>query len=594
MRILHALSQTELTGSEAYAFDLASHQTREGHATLTLSDRFHLNFPGEKLSLELSTDSFWTRMANIRRIRRLLIEKKIDVIHAHSRGACRHVYWAARGLRIPILTTIHGYQHSSLSKRLFHIYGDYILAVCEKIRDQMIRDLRTKPYAIEVLRNPVAPRGVLPAHLPAAIPGRILLAGRSSGPKGRRLRAIFRELARGPLPAGTTVHLVLSGLESKERERLKEEWPEALVEGHLPSLQTAIAQSTIVLASGRIALEALAQGRRVFALGEASQPGFLTSQSEAEILASNFGDVGPEDDLDLPTIVRDLCAELERPSPQNAENILAHFASEKILNRVIDLYRGLRLFKRTRSLPILMYHKVVDTAPETPHRTFVTTETFRKHIAFFKRGGYSTLHFRDLADFWWERRPLVEFPKRPLLLTFDDGYRNNLEKAAPLLAEAGLKAEIFLLADADIQRNHWDPDEGDESSAIMTLEEKKRLPRPTYAIGSHGLSHRAFPDLSEAEVLRELKVSKEKLESDFGQKVCSVAYPFGAIDGRLPELAREAGYDFAVNTDQGPVYWFTEPRSLFRVNIFPEDGVFSLWKKTSSWYREYYFRKRGR
>lgn len=613
MRILHALSQTELTGSEAYAFDLVSHQHRAGHETLTISDRFHLSFPGEKLNLELSTDSFWTRMANIRRLRRLLIEKRIDVIHAHSRGACRHVYWAALGLKIPVLTTVHGYQHASLSKRLFNIYGDYVLAVCEKIRDQMIFDLRTKPYAIEVLRNPAqtatagislpsfpSRNGDAPVPLPAAEPGRILLAGRNSGPKGRRLRQVFRHLARekARLPAGARVHLVLSGLSAPEREGLQAEFPEAVVEGHLPSLQEAIALGQIVVASGRIALEALAQGRRVFALGEAAQPGFLGPATESAIMASNFGDVGPEEKLDAEAVLTELLRELAAPTPElqcrRAEALLAEFSAERIQERILELYRGLRLFKRARHLPILMYHKVVATPPETPHRTFVTVETFRRHLRFFRRRGFTTLHFRELADFWWERRPLAEFPRRPLVLTFDDGYRNNLERAAPLLVEHDLKAEIFLLADPGLQRNTWDPDEGDESSALMSPEEKRRLPRPHYAIGSHGLSHRAFPGLADAEVLEELRVSKARLEADFGEKVCAVAYPFGAIDARLPRLAREAGYDFAVNTDQGPVYWFTEPRSLFRVNVFPEDGAFSLWRKTAAWYREYYFRKRGR
>lgn len=600
MRILHALSQTELTGSEAYAFDLVTHQQAAGHRTFTLSDRFHLNFPGEKTSLELSTDSFWTRMQNIRRIRKLLIEEKIDVIHAHSRGACRHVYWAAWSLKIPILTTIHGYQHSSLSKRLFNIYGDYVLAVCEKIRDQMIRDLRTKPYAIEVLRNPIADVSVKSTTLDHPTPGRILLAGRASGPKGRRLRQIFEHWAknRAQFPKETSVHLILSGLDAKERERLKSRFPEAQVDGHLPSLQNAIGQATIVVASGRIALEALAQGRRVYALGEASQPGFLSARTSSAILSSNFGDVGPEETLNLESITDDVVKELQKSTLHDqdelAKSVLDLFKADQILDRILDLYRGLRLFKRARWIPILMYHKVVTQEPKTPHRTFVTVETFKKHLAFFSRRRFTSLHFKDLADFWFERRPLSEFPRKPLIITFDDGYRNNLERAAPLLVQHGHKAEIFLLADPEIQRNTWDPDEGDESSALMSLEEKLKLPRPTYAVGSHGLTHRSFPSLPDDEVLRELIESKAKLESDFGKSVVAIAYPFGAIDSRLPELTRRAGYDFAVNTDQGPVYWFTEPRSLFRANIFPEDGVFALWKKTAPWYREYYFKKRGR
>lgn len=602
MRILHALSQTELTGSESYAFDLVNHQVGQGHFVITVSDKLHLNFPGEKIAILLSTNSFFARMQNIRRLRRLLIEKQIDVIHCHSRGACRHLHWARMGLEIPILTTIHGYQHSSLSKRLFNIYGDYILAVCEKIRDQMISDLRTKVYAIEVLRNPIYQKDkvfALPTT-PKGQPRRVLLAGRNSGPKGQRLKTIFKDWAtqQKNWPKDAQVHLVLSGLPGPEREKLQALWPAALVEGHLPSLDHAVAHAEIVLGSGRIALEALAAGKRVFALGESSQPGLINERTEEACLFTNFGDVGPLLALDLPTISQAVRGELAKSTlieqQKIAPRILQNFESAQIFDRILNLYRGLRLFTRAPFIPILMYHKVVGTAPETPHRTFILESAFRKHLQFFKSRKFTSMHFADLADFWWERRPVAEFPAKPLIITFDDGYRNNLEKAAPHLQKAELKAEIFLLADAGIQRNTWDPDEGDESSALMTFDEKRQLPRPTYAIGSHGLSHRAFPQLTEVEILTELRGSKIKLEADFGTSVSAFAYPFGAIDGRLPELAKRAGYDFAVNTDQGPVYWFTQPHSLFRVNIFPEDGVWSLWKKTSRWYRQYYFRRRGR
>lgn len=599
MRILHALSQTELTGSEAYALDLVKYQNAQGHWTLTVSDRFHMPFPGERQALPLSTGSFWLRMRNILKLRHWLLEHKVEVIHCHSRGACRHLFWARWGLGIPILTTVHGYQHSSMSKRLFHIYGDYVLTVCEKIRDQMVKTMRTKPYAIEVLRNPIRFSEPTPVP-PGQTTRRFLLAGRSSGPKGRRLKKIFEHWAqhKSDWPEDVQVHLILSGLDAKERERLRSLWPEALIEGHIPSLQQSIQSATAVLASGRIALEALAMDRRVFALGESSQPGFLSAHNLTEILSSNFGDVGPEQNLDLETIFHAVIQELKNSTLEKQQQIKAvlteAFTAERIQQRILELYRGLRLFKKAKALPILMYHKVVDQEPQTPHRTFILESNFIKHLKFLKNFGFESLSFKELSDFWWERRPLSEFPKKPVIITFDDGYRNNLRRAAPHLKAFNLKTEIFLLADPEIVRNTWDPDEGDESSALMTMAEKLQLPRPPYSIGSHGLTHKAFPNLNEGQILAELRESKKRLEADFATQVVAFAYPFGALDDRLPGLANQAGYDFAVNTDQGPVYWFTNRHSLFRINIFPQDGVFTLWRKTSSWYRESYFKKRGR
>lgn len=605
MRILHALSQTELTGSEAYAFDLVTDQQKKSHWTLVVSDHLHLAFPGQTEKISLSTNSFWQRMRNILKLRKLLQAERIDVIHCHSRGACRHLYWASRGLKIPILTTIHGFQHTSFSKRLFNIYGDYILAVCEKIRDQMVLDLRTKSYAIEVLRNPMP----FPKHAPARSttlkPTRILLAGRYSGPKGRRLREVFRflEPALQKSFPGVELHLVLSGANDIEIAKLRKAHSraEVLIEGTRKDLRSAVTLAGLSIASGRIALEALSLGSSVLALGEASQQGLVSKENLQSVLSSNFGDVGPEQILDVQSILREVETFIKQDPGLVAEAhaqmmpIIEHeFQFERISDRMIDLYRGLRLFKYQSWLPILMYHKIVPTELQSPHKTFVTTSNFAKHLRYFRWLGLTTLTFNDLADFWFERRPLSELPKKPVLLTFDDGYLNNLENAQPLLLQNQMKAEIFLLADHAITFNTWDPDEKDGSAHLLSFEQKKKLQKSAFSIGSHGLTHRHYPDLTNNEIFSELAQSKQILETDLGQRVNAMAFPFGDLDPRLPALAEKAGYDFAVNTDQGPVYWFTQRYSLFRANIFPSEGLLSLWKKTSTWYREYYFKKRGR
>ena len=61
---------------------------------------------------------------------------------------------------------------------------------------------------------------------------------------------------------------------------------------------------------------------------------------------------------------------------------------------------------------------------------------------------------------------------------------------------------------------------------------------------------------------------------------------------RAAQAAQAAGYSYAVNTDTGAMLLEENPYSIFRVNIFPNETNFSLWKKTSRWYRKYYFWKR--
>lgn len=600
MRILHALSQTELTGSEVYAFELSEHQAKAGHELVIVSDKLHKPFKGKSISMSLSSGAF-TRIANILRLRKILQEEFIDVIHCHSRGACRHLFWASRGLGIPMVTTIHGRQHSSFSKRLFDIYGDIVIAICERIAEQLKLDFKMSEHKIEVLRNPVSI--TMPALNP--VKPKVALIGRSSGPKGERLVALLKsqtERLKKENPR-LEISLVLSGLSNKEREELEIQLGVDVV-GSIPSLVPIFTSSTIIVASGRVAIEAIMAGRKVLALGEAEYCGEVTLGNIAPCLKSNFGDVGETQKLPFELIGSDILR-LANPiaaadgssmiDPELIARVKHEFNPARVSARIEELYKGARILKRAPWIPILMYHKVVREEIPSKHRIFVKVKTFAEHLDFFRRRGFSTLHFSELADFWHGRRPLREFPKKPLILTFDDGYKNNRANALPLLKQYGAKATIFALADPAVTFNSWDAAEGEPREDLMSIEELQELPRETIEIGSHGFRHERLTEKSDQEVLTELWESKHILKQELPDRPINVfAYAYGSVDPRLPRLAQQAEYDFAVNTDSGPVMWIKDRWSLFRVNIFPEDNWFSLWKKTSPWYRKYYFKKRGR
>ncbi|PWU16070.1 MAG: hypothetical protein C5B49_10985 [Bdellovibrio sp.] len=603
MRILHALSQTELTGSEVYAYELSQLQVKEGCEVFVASDRLHKDFPGIYLQVRLSA-SGPRRITNILFLRRWIKQNSIDLVHCHSRGACRHFYWVLWGLKIPMITTLHGFQHSSFSKKLFDIYGDWVTVVSRKIRDQLVRDFHVNPHKIEVLPNPVTvvagtapadPQGAghLTDHPAGRLAPRLALAGRASGPKGKRLLSLLRsQLATWrKLFPNLQVELYLSGLQESERQNLANAFT-INVQGTVADLGGILRQCSVVVASGRIAVEALLQGTQVLVLGEAQYMGPIQQQNLVACFENNFGDVGPSEPIPFARVTEDLASLLRSNKPPDEalrRQLQEHFSSAKVVRRFFEIYRAAILLKRSPALSILMYHKVLPQTSNSPHRIFVTTQRFEQHLKFFKKHGFTALHFQDLSDFWWGRRPVREFPKKPVILTFDDGYRNNLTFALPLLEKYGVKATIFALADNSVTHNSWD--EGDE--LLLTPQEIKALPPSLIEIGSHGLRHERLPGKSDTEILTDLTRSKSLLEGLIGRTVRVFAYPFGDIDERLPRLAEQSGYEFAVNTDRGPEFWAHDRWSLFRVNIFPEDGPFSLWKKTAKWYRGYYLRKRG-
>lgn len=601
MRILHALSQTELTGSEVYAYELVEAQAKAGHQIFVVSDRLHRPFNAKILHLPLATRSFWRRLQNIVRLRSFLRENNIDVVHAHSRGACRHIYWALLGSQIPMVTTLHGQQHASLSKRLVDIYGDFVLAICEAVENQLITTFRMDRHKIEIIRNPVAAPLVNVQNVmarQARDTKQVALIGRASGPKGERLIALLiheveKWTSRFP---SLQIKLILSGIAPETKQQLVKTLPrQCEVSGTLPSLVPVYESSHVVIASGRIAIEASLAGCEVLALGESAYEGLVASETLAACSANNFGDVGPTSPLPYDRITADLIRSLESPSQsEQCSQIIAEiYSQQKAAERIEEIYRGARLYKRSQSLPILMYHKVLESEPRTRHRTFILKNQFRKHLQFFRKRGFTTLHFKDLADFWFERRPLSEFPRRPLLLTFDDGYRNNLTHAIPLLTEYECKATIFVLADRSVTTNAWDKSDGEDLDPLMDSDELRLLP-PSIEIASHGYRHEKLTDKNAQDCLEELESSKRSLEYELKTPIKAFAYAYGSVDERLPQLSKQAGYDFAVNTDTGSVIWSRNRWSLFRINVFPQDGLFAIWRKTSPWYRRAYYRKRGK
>ncbi len=606
MNILHLLSQTELTGAEVYAQELVRFQRQLGHEVFLISDHMHVQLPIPWTSLPISKSDWASKLKLFIQLRQFLKSHQIDVIHCHSRGAVRHAHVARKGLRVALVTTIHGKQHASWSKRWKDIYGDYKILICENLFHQLTQDFGISARSLRLLRNPFSSADFsFEAKLVTKC--RWAFVGRSSGPKGERLREFFENGFFDYLQKHPEIEFDIVASHPEKwgddfLKKLRSLGPRVQVLGEVKNLKAHLKNYQTVLAAGRVAMECLLTGVQVVGFGEAESLGLITKDSFSEALLSNFGDIAEKSvsPVDTKRLLESL--EQSRKSPLSASEreflrleVKRQFDSDAIQPLILETYRA-AIFKRNvrHWIPILMYHKIPEQEFKSQHRIFVTKERFRQHLVFLKNRGFQCLDFADLGGFWNGERDYSHFPKKPLVLTFDDGYRDNLTAALPLLREYGMKAVIFLLSDHRIVENTWDSQTGEPAAALMNLEEKREIAKSgVFEIGSHGIDHLRLPTASDGEVFHQLLASKQSLEKDLGVKVQSFAYPFGDIDPRLPALARQAGYKFAVNTDRGGLELSENPWSLFRVNIFPEDRTFQLWKKTSKWYRRYFFRKRG-
>ncbi len=164
---------------------------------------------------------------------------------------------------------------------------------------------------------------------------------------------------------------------------------------------------------------------------------------------------------------------------------------------------------------------------------------------------------------------------RGFAITFDDGYRDNLTVAAPLLIEAKLPFTVFVAPDfvTSSQPQYLSPTE---------LQELSRLPGVT--IGAHGLSHCRLSECNDRELACELESSRGWLEDLLGRPVTTMSYPHGAVDGRVRAAAAKAGFAVAACSRFGSHRRDDDPLCVARTDIWAgDDGERLLAKIAGHW-----------
>jgi peptidoglycan/xylan/chitin deacetylase (PgdA/CDA1 family) len=609
------LSQTELTGAESYALELAREHERRGHRVLIVSDGIHYDGTRAFIAQPISKRSYAQRVRNIRFLRRLIVQQQVDVVHAHSRAASWVSYFATLGTKVAYVSTVHGRQHLHASMYTKDVYGDRVFPVCEELRHHLVDELRMRrqklahvPNGFRFLRAPVSGE----RKVDGSTRTQIAVLGRTTGPKGQRLETLLRQVFPTLLDQYDSLDLLVAGgrreslsaAGQEQLEFLERQYPGRIqFSGIVPHLDLCelMTRSSAVIGSGRIAIQALALGLPVYALGESCVPGWIDANNLDSGRASNFGDiVRRQSEIEFPIarVHADLQMALRnglkfKPVDQQVREI---YSVARVAETVEREYLH-AIFRRhmPRWIPVLMYHKVEKVPIPSRHRIFISAERFAAHLRFFQRRQFTTLTFRDLNDFLMKRRPWTEWPRRPLILTFDDGYESTYQYAVPQLSRFGFKAVFFVLGAAAMKFNVWDTESGDEVPArLIGGREVLRLSQQGHEIGAHTMSHPRLTEISLESARQEIMASREALRQVIGQDVVSFAYPYGYLNSAIKDIVRDSGFGFAAATDTGGLHLSDDLFQIFRVSVFPEDGVWKIWKKTSTWYRRYYAWKRGK
>lgn len=152
-------------------------------------------------------------------------------------------------------------------------------------------------------------------------------------------------------------------------------------------------------------------------------------------------------------------------------------------------------------------------------------------------------------------------------ITFDDGYRNNLTHALPVLNRWGFSATCYLISQQLGGVNHWDLDKGIPENPLMSEEEVRAWINGGMEIGSHTRNHLRLTSCSHAQSNEEISLSRPDLEQQFDTAVDHFCYPWGEHNETIQSQVESAGYLTATTTRRGRATPLDYPLLLPRIPI---------------------------
>ncbi len=198
--------------------------------------------------------------------------------------------------------------------------------------------------------------------------------------------------------------------------------------------------------------------------------------------------------------------------------------------------------------PILMYHQI-DHPPVrgTPMRGMVVSpQAFERQMLALHRLGVKGVSMSGLM-------PYLRGEKSGCVvgITFDDGYRNNLQHAAPVLQRLGFGSTCYVVSRAIGQTNAWDAALGVPSVNLMDEADLRAWMQAGQEVGSHTANHHDLTTLDEREAQVQIADSKRELESRLNVPVHHFCYPYGRYRPEHARMAQAAGYHSATTTQRG-------------------------------------------
>lgn len=203
-------------------------------------------------------------------------------------------------------------------------------------------------------------------------------------------------------------------------------------------------------------------------------------------------------------------------------------------------------------IPILMYHSISDA--DSNNSLLIPVKDFEEQIKWLKENGFTPMLLDDVVQAY----TTGYVPKRPVAITFDDGYSDNYTEAYRILKENSMKGTFFIIT------NNTDNDGFYMNSAML-----KEMKDSGMGIENHTSKHIEFTTISREDKFNIIKEGRDKLKEKVGVESNYICYPVGRYDDETIEVEKEMGIKAAVTTEYGISSLSDGLYSLKRVRIFP-------------------------
>ena len=202
---------------------------------------------------------------------------------------------------------------------------------------------------------------------------------------------------------------------------------------------------------------------------------------------------------------------------------------------------------RNTNFPILMYHSINNVPKHTVMRSLhVPPKRFMLQMILLKLLGYRGVSLTEL------HHCLLSGNNKKLIgISFDDGYKNNITNALPILKKLGFTATLYIVSQNIGNHNTWDSEKGMDEHPMMNEIEINHWIDSGMEIGSHTQTHKNLVICNNKNLLQEIRQSKIDLEKKFNTPVDHFCYPYGHFNDEIIEITKKSGYITATTTQRG-------------------------------------------